>query len=230
VLGTLLFYRGSFEEEEIVFLLRLVKDVSSPVLLDIGANIGWHAVRWATSRPDICIFAFEPSRNTAELLRRNVIVNGVEAQIRHIPSAVSDTIGALEFHECEDSGYSSLKDTKRKKVIATTTVPVTTVDSFVKDERLSHVAAIKIDVEGLETEVLRGATDTLSRWSPEMLVEIYGGQASNPNPDKTIRLMQSLGYRAFVWKNKKLLPFESHSDRYFNYWFTKRQNPPTSLG
>lgn len=226
VLGTLLFYKGAFEEAEISLLLGLLIDVPCPVVLDIGANIGWHDVRWAAARPELRIFAFEPSRRTREVLRENLRRNGVASRVVVVPMAVSDTCGTSTFHECEDSGYSSLKDTGRKRVVSTRNVRVTTIDDFVRSQGLVHVSAMKIDVEGFETEVLHGAVNTLDKWQPDVLVEIYGGKASNPRPLETIHFMQSLGYETFVWKNDRLVPFDSHSDRHFNYLFTKRRDLP----
>lgn len=222
VIGNLLFYNGEFEEPEIRFVSKFLRGTRAPVVLDIGANIGWHAIQWAADNRDVQIYAFEPSAKTAELLTRNVKLNGLEKRIRHVPCAVADHEGVAEFHECEDSGYSSMKDTKRKTIISRTSVPVITVDRFVEDEKMTHLALIKIDVEGLETEVLRGALGTLQTIAPEVVVEIYGGQASNPNPEETIRLMQSIGYKAFHWKNGEIVPYSFHSDKHFNYYFTKQ--------
>ncbi|MGH9877157.1 MAG: FkbM family methyltransferase [Nitrososphaerales archaeon] len=222
VIGTRLFYNGEFEENEIAFVTDLLQHSRNPTVLDIGANIGWHAICWAVACSGARVYAFEPSTKTAVLLKTNAALNGVEAQIKCVPCAVSDQEGVADFHECEDSGYSSLKDTKRKKVISKVSVPVITIDRFVEEEGITQLAVIKIDVEGLETEVLRGALRTLETMSPDVVVEIYRGKASNPNPEETIRLMQSVGYKAFHWKNGNIVPHSIHSDKYFNYYFTKR--------
>lgn len=223
VIGEVLFYKGGFEEREIAAVCEILRRTAKPVVLDIGANVGWHSVRWAVGCPDSQIYAFEPAVGTAALLKTNALLNRVGARVKHVAYAVSDKEGIAEFHECEDSAYSSLKDTRRKKVISTTHVPVTTVDRFVEEEDITRLALIKIDVEGLETEVLRGSLKTLETLGPDVFVEIYGGEASNLNPEDTIRQMKSLGYEALVWKDEGLVPHVSHSDRYFNYLFSKKQ-------
>jgi FkbM family methyltransferase len=225
VLGNLLFYDGSFEEVEVSYVLEVLRDIRAPVVLDIGANVGWHALNWAISRPDIQVYAFEPSPTSARLLVSNAARNGVDRQVKHLALCVANRVGIAEFYECEDSGYSSLKDTKRKKVVSKTEVSVTTVDRFVETTGLSKLDVIKIDVEGFETDVVRGACKTLERFSPDLLVEIYGGEASNPCPEETLSLLQSLQYSAYVWKNGELVQYQSHSDKHFNYFLSKKPRP-----
>jgi FkbM family methyltransferase len=167
------------------------------------------------------IYAFEPSVTTSNILKKNIEMNRLDGRIFHIQNAVSDTIGMATFNECEDDAYSSLKDTKRKKVLSKIEVPVTTVDVFVNDRKIPAISLIKIDVEGMEHEVLHGAEKTLNLYSPDVFVEIYGGSSSNPDPELTVRYMLSLGYKAFVSDGKCFIPFEVHSDERFNYYFTK---------
>ncbi len=222
VIGSLLFYSGTFEEQQVQFIARILKKHDHPIVLDIGANIGWHSIWWALSSPRSSIYAFEPSMTTAKLLIKNIAHNNVASQVTHVASAVADRVGIAEFNECEDSAYSSLRDTQRKRVISTITVPVTTIDRFVEQAKLPEVSLLKIDVEGLETEVVRGARSTLESFEPNVLMEIFGGVASNPDPESTIKFMQALGYKAYVWKHGAVVPFEKHSDEHFNYFFSKR--------
>jgi len=219
VIGNQLFIFGQFEEKEIRFFADLLRQFSAPVVLDIGANIGLHAITWATSCPSLRAYAFEPSRQTLAMTRNNVARAGHSARIEVIPQAVSDQVGVGEFFHCEDDAYSSLRDTLRKRVVDSYQVDITTIDAFVSGRRLSKVDLVKIDVEGFEREVLTGGLRTLREFHPHLFVEIFAGANSNPDPEGTVELVQSVGYDAYVFKDGGPQPFVRHSDDFYNYYF-----------
>jgi FkbM family methyltransferase len=221
-IGSSLFFLREFEQAEIHFLIQKMSDKHQTTILDIGANIGWHSVLWAKALPNSKIFAFEPAPDTYALLRRNIDRNSLNQQIYPISKAVSNEPGILPFFRSKDNAYSSLKDTKRREILDQISVPVTTIDEFVETHQLTEISLIKIDVEGLETQVVQGGLTTLDKFAPDLFVEIYGGQNSNPDPEATIQLISSLGYKSFVMKNAQISPYHQHSDLYYNYYFTRR--------
>jgi FkbM family methyltransferase len=141
-------------DEQAIAGLALTKD---SVVVDIGANIGAMA-RIFAKRAKV-VHAFEPSPRALEYLR----LNAEENVIVH-PVALSDHSGVGLFEERESLDRSSLSDHGVE-------VPVRTLDSFDLKPDL-----IKIDVEGFEPEVLRGARETLQR-SPILLFEALSEKA-----------------------------------------------------
>lgn len=223
VIGKRIFLDGAFEEEEIRFFEGMLDRLNHKVtIIDVGANIGVHSIRLAAGRSNVEVYAFEPSGGTADMLRNNIELNKLASRIHVVRNAVSDCLGQATFYECEDNAFSSLKDTHRKKVINTSVVPVTTIDKFVEENGISNLALIKVDVEGFETEVIRGAVSTLERISPDLFVEIYGGVCSNPDPEGTVKLITSLGYKAYVFSGGEISQYDKHNDGKYNYFFTKR--------
>lgn len=221
-IGEALFYNGEFEESEIKFFRKVLSEYTDPVVLDIGANIGLHTLRWAKARPDTKVYAFEPTPATVKMLQSNIARNGIASRVTVVPMALSDYCGKATFYETDDNAYNSLKNTKRKSLICTCEVPVTTIDDFVKSNNVGNISLIKIDVEGLETQVISGGLDTLKGMKPDLFVEIYGGHNSNSDPEATVKLICSLGYNAFVLKEGKALPYIKHSDQNYNYYFTEK--------
>jgi FkbM family methyltransferase len=219
-IGNRLFFYGFFEEDEISFVFNKLSDKSAPVIFDIGSNIGLHTVRWSKVSSKAKVFAFEPSPETRDILERNISRNSLTERVVVVPQAVSDKSGHETFFCCDDDAYSSLKDTKRKKVINSLQVQTTTVDKFVETHLLEKISLIKIDVEGFEREVIAGAVNTLKDLKPDLFVEIYSGSNSNPDPEATVRLICSFGYKAYVLVNGGLMPFEKHSDSNYNYYFS----------
>jgi len=71
--------------------------------------------------------------------------------------------------------------------------------------------------------VIRGLMGTIKQYRPTIFCEIYGGHASNPEPSKTISLVASVGYRPYVINRDKLIAFERHDDRNYNYLFVPEE-------
>ncbi len=222
-IGRDLFYSGHVEEVEISFVISALND-EKPVIMDIGANIGFHSLRWAQGISGAVIFAFEPSPWTFAVLSRNVERNSLSHRITVVPEAVSNSYGYSVFFQCEDNAFSSLKDTKRKKIVHSCEVPVTSIDNFVNKNGMDKISLIKIDVEGLEKEVILGGDTTIRNHLPDLFVEIYGGTDSNSDPAGTVDLIRSFGYKAFSLRCGKAVPYSGHSDDFYNYYFTVRDD------
>lgn len=220
VIGDKLFYFGGFETAEIAFVSARLQRQRNPVVLDVGANIGWHTINWARAAPGATFFAFEPSPTVADLLRRNVAMNGFEDRVHIVEVAVGDCVGRAQFFECSDSAYSSLKDTGRSPVRQKVDVACTTIDDFVRDHDVVP-DLIKVDVEGLEHDVLMGARECLSMKHPDLLVEIFQGDKSNADPEATVKLLLDLGYSAFNFVEGRPQPHVRHTDDQYNYFFCR---------
>ncbi len=222
LIGQLLYLHGGFEESEAVFLESRLRVRPGAVFMDIGANIGLHSLRAARLESLGTVYAFEPGRATFAMLERNIARNGLGGKIRPYPLAVGAVSGRAEFHFCADDAYSSLKPDQRRPVQQTYEVTVTTVDDWVRGQALPRLDLVKIDVEGSETEVIAGARETLARYRPELMVEVYQGARENFSAEGLIHEICALGYDAFVLREGKPVPFTRHDDAHFNYHFLPR--------
>ena len=128
------------------------------MLVDVGANYGYYSLLWAAQRPDNRVLAFEASpRNHAHLLH-NVATNGVAQLVEIRQQALGQTAGQLNFDlgPAEQSGWGGFASDASAHSV--------TVDVLRLDEvwqRPQDIAALKIDVEGADTWVLRGAESLL---------------------------------------------------------------------
>jgi FkbM family methyltransferase len=214
-IGRSLLVTGQFERHALDQCSRFIRNDS--VIIDVGANVGVHTVHFAHCAPSGRVISIEPSRSTLQYLLRNVahLVNVVPLNI-----ALSDTTGIKNFFVASDNAYSGLKDTKRKTILHEEAVACFTGDEILLPLCANgRVDLIKIDVEGLELEVLRGLRVIISRHRPVIFCEIFGGVQSNPDPEATVRYCTSLGYEAFTLRGKELVPSRSHDDRLYNYFF-----------
>lgn len=139
------------------------------VVFDIGSNIGMTAVIAAKSGA-AKVYAFEPDPNVFPLLLETIKANVVVVDAHNI--ALGAREASLSFFSNPDSTSAShlvTEDTLGHS--PTGTVEMSTFDAFVKSQGIEKIDLIKIDVEGFEIDVLRGAQDTIARLKPSLLIE-----------------------------------------------------------
>lgn len=151
------YYESDYETETFQFFRSNIKP--GWVVFDIGAHIGLFTV--LTSRLVESagrIFAFEPTPFTRGVLEDVVRLNNCESNVEIRPEAVSSEKGTATFFDTGNlvSNANSLVRTERSQVGIE--VPVTTVDDFVAEQQI-RVDCLKIDVEGAELNLLRGAAN-----------------------------------------------------------------------
>ncbi len=217
-IGSALFFHEGFEAGEIAFSRALLAQIERPVILDVGANIGLHAVSWCAELADALCHAFEPIGRNRMLLERNVLANGLSDRIVVCPKAADRASGAASVLECADAAYSTLNPATTMPVVARYAVATTSIDDYVTAAGLEHVDLIKIDVEGYEDAVLAGATRTIAREAPCLFLEI-SVQSGSSDPEATIRRLVGLGYRPYVINDGIVTPYERHDELAYNYFF-----------
>ena len=169
-------------------------------ILDIGANIGWYAVRFARRRPEVMVHAFEPMPLTYGYLLRNVAANGVGDRVRGYNYALSETNGAARFFAAPGNGTNaSLANVAAAADAQEITVATLTLDDWSK----AHGVApdfVKCDVEGAEYLVFRGGRATLTRHRPAVFSELLRKWAKpfGYHPNDVITFMAELGYLTFA--------------------------------
>ncbi|OQW61132.1 MAG: hypothetical protein A4S17_01890 [Proteobacteria bacterium HN_bin10] len=132
------------------------------VIVDVGANFGLYALSAAAyARPFGRVFAFEPAPDAFAALDQNIIANGLAETIAAARTAVADASGKAELNIGRDVSMSSLHRTQRLAASEAVAVDVVSLDEALGDVR--SIDLLKIDVEGGEAAVLRGARALLTR-------------------------------------------------------------------
>ena len=197
-----IYLSGSFQRPSIEALLRLIRP--GDVVLDIGANIGAHTLFVARAvGASGKVHSFEPTRFAFQKLRRNLELNpelsarvethqlelvepGTEASAGDIHSSWPLEPGS-EVHECHGGA-----------LMPTTGAGLTTLDAFCSSHPIPRVDVIKLDVDGHECGVLRGAQHLLQTQRPAMVLEIspcvYASAAPHRFED-FIEMLGALDYR-----------------------------------
>lgn len=158
-----------------------IKDAVEPgmVVLDVGASIGMFSM--AASRMGARVIGFEPNL-VDRLALEALAASSEDLDITIRPEAVSDRVGVIRMALSDVPGGSKPVATGNDRLNmlntdtsegATNRVPCTTIDAVVDEMGLEKVDVIKIDTEGWEKRVLLGATGTLRKHAPLLLVASY---------------------------------------------------------
>lgn len=151
------------------FVSQVIVKVLKPgtVAFDIGAHDGEHTVGMAQCCSHVYAFEAEPE-SALKLSNRSASNVTVEAK------AATNKTGKTKLYICptNDGGHSTSKD-KIWEHEETIEVPCMKIDDYVKEKQLDHVALIKIDVEGAELEVLKGAEETIKKYHPSVVFESH---------------------------------------------------------
>jgi FkbM family methyltransferase len=149
-------------------------------LVDIGANVGMYSVFAARTR-GARVFAFEPESQNYAILNRNIHLNGLSGQVSAYCAALSDRSGFSQLHlsafvsggSCHS--YGAPLDHHNQPVVARFAQGciAATVDDLIAAGAMPVPAHVKIDVDGLEHQVITGAAKTLAdRRVRSVLIEI----------------------------------------------------------
>jgi FkbM family methyltransferase len=209
---------GEWAENEITFLQRFL--TRGCTALDIGAYIGTHTLAFAQFvGPDGCVIAIEAQPDTFQVLKKNVEANaasdpaGIYAAVRLENAIASDKLGqiaipTIDVGQESSFGSASLLETLTHVDVPTQASPPATGNERVDSDRdhayvnaitvdslnLSSCVLIKIDVEGAEEMVLRGALQTLQRCMPFVYCECNSLAAGL----KSAAVLESSGYKVFA--------------------------------
>lgn len=137
-------------------------------MVDVGANIGYFTVLGATligNRSTGRVFSFEPNPKLAALARRNLEINWSMAPITFHEAAVADFSGEVVLHIPPGHGANASRSAPVEFDCEERCVPAVRLDDILPSELV--VDLLKIDVEGHEAGVLRGAREVIAR-SPNL--------------------------------------------------------------
>jgi FkbM family methyltransferase len=175
----LLYYNKNYHEyKDLRLFLQLAKNAS--VIFDIGANTGVYSILSGKANPVARLFSFEPYPVNVTRLKKNLMLNNTDTEIVQkalgnkegfigfaVPSndSIADTSSAeIDFSKNTYDGKISWKTIEVEQI---------TLDSFVKEKNFDRIDLLKIDVEGYEEAVFKGATGFFKEYKPVIQCEIF---------------------------------------------------------
>lgn len=193
-----------WEHEEIGLALGMLN--SEMILIDIGTNAGVFAlpVGKKLSATKGMIYAFEPTEWTFELLQKNIRLNGLEETIHAYRMAIGDYSGEAILNVNplgkDDLNSIGLPHTWHFQIAARECVPITSLDEFLVEKKITRVDLVKVDVEGAELLVFHGGKRLLEHEdAPVIIFESFGWCTAGfgYEPKEALSFLNSLGYQFF---------------------------------
>ena len=176
---------GEYSEGEVSLFRQLLG--AGDVVVEAGANFGAHTI--ALSRmvgPQGAVFAFEPQRLVYQALTANVAINSI-INVITLRAGLGSHGGAIRVPTLDPASGSNFGSLSLGGQQEGEEVPLLTLDAM----RLPQCRMIKVDVEGMEHEVLEGARETIARLKPVLYVE----NDRSENSSRLIAQIQDMGYR-----------------------------------
>jgi FkbM family methyltransferase len=159
---------------------------TNAIFIDVGAHIGRYSLILAKMFPNAKIIAVEPDPEGYQALIRGIEANKTK-NIIAFNIALSDFDGIANLYRKRGTAISSLVE--RENSFNMVKVSVKRLDTIVEELKVNEVDIIKIDVEGAELHVVRGALNTITKYKPILIIEIREGNLQN-----LVSLLTSLNY------------------------------------
>lgn len=178
---------GEFSEGEVDLFRQLIRP--GDAVIDVGANIGAHTVFLAkTVGVEGSVLAFEPQRIVFQTLCANIALNNI-VHAHCLNLAVGEAEGTIHVPYLDPNRNNNFGGLGLGTYSKGDPVRVVTLDSF----QIPRCRLIKVDVEGMELSVLKGAAETMKRTRAALYVENDRADRS----EELIRFIDSIGYTMY---------------------------------
>jgi FkbM family methyltransferase len=195
------FWKGTYEED---FCRRLASAVQpGDVCFDIGAFRGYTAGVMALAGAS-GVAAFEPAPTNQEVIARVIAMNP-QLPVELVRAAVGEKSGQIRITIHEDASMNFIGENNSGR--PSLQVDLVTVDNLVNEGRNPAPHLLKIDVEGAEAGVLRGAAEALRDSVREIFVELHHGEAK----EECCALLADAGFdRVWQAEEEGVFPMQTH--------------------
>lgn len=181
---------GGWERTSLALWIELCK--SSNTIIDIGANTGIYSLVAKAVRPGSSVFAFEPIPRIYRQLQTNIRLNGFDIYGSNV--AVSNRDGVQKiFDGTGGHTYTASLTRGFDQNNVDLDVQTTKLSTFIREQHLSAIDIMKIDVEMHEFEVLQGMEEFLSIMKPTLLIEILTPELG----ERIGQLLSGMGYNYY---------------------------------
>jgi FkbM family methyltransferase len=181
---------GEYGHDEFDLFRQIVKP--GMTVVEAGANIGAHSVMLARACAPAPLFAFEPQQRVFQILCANLVMNGVANAVA-FPDAVGAAAATASIPRIDYASSYNFGSVSVRKGAAHWNTDQPTRVVAIDDLGLPGCGFLKVDVEGFEAEVLRGAKATIARFRPALYVE----NDRDAQQAELIELIDSLGYTQY---------------------------------
>jgi FkbM family methyltransferase len=209
---------GGYEELMIARFLDAIPTSRRGLILDVGANVGTHTLRFAQAFQRV--LAFEPNPRVFEQLSANVAANAA-ANVELHPVGLADRDATLDFFvtDSPNQGMGTFATTEQydTALVNAGQARVVRGDAYLGNRGVVRVDAIKIDIQGFEPEALLGLQEVLVRDRPFVWFEVGSATRDRMSCIDVVRellpyeptLLRFMHKPRYVWNDVELVPVGS---------------------
>jgi FkbM family methyltransferase len=167
-------------------------------IIDVGANIGFYSLNFAKKASKGNVFSFEPFQYNYQLLNQNIELNNFN-NIKTYPIALGETTRKANMNNITNKNlgmvHIDLSSNNDENLIT-----INTLDNFVKKNNSEKIHLIKIDIEGYETNFIKGAINTLTKDYPILFIEVIDQHLKkfDSSAFELIKTLEDLGYNYII--------------------------------
>ncbi|MCD6011915.1 MAG: FkbM family methyltransferase [Flavipsychrobacter sp.] len=201
-------YCGLYEFYDMGFLLHFLR--KEDLFIDVGANIGSYTAL-AVGHVRAKTISFEPGPVAFEQLKKNIEANKAQDIATPLQMAVGEKKGVVQFTTNLDSMNHVAVSTDKQTI----QVNLDSLDNILADK---YPALMKIDVEGLETEVIKGAAKTLAKKELKaIIIELNsGGKKYGYNKEAVHEMLSAAGFEPYLYNPLKRTLTHAGTFGYYN--------------
>lgn len=185
---------------QVVFELISKYNKKNIIFFDIGTNIGWYSILAGSTHNNIECHSFEPQPIIYNALLENILQNDLQ-NIYTNNLALSDTKGESILHTFKQYGHGhssmnnlSVEDTEQF------VIKTVTFDQYVEEKGITNIDIIKLDVEGAELDVLKGATSYLNNQSSTVWIIEMNFETANAFNHEPVEIIDFLSdYQKYTY-------------------------------
>jgi FkbM family methyltransferase len=194
-MGRALIRYGEYSESEVDLWRSLLAAQPNAIVADVGANIGAHTVALASLVPQGRVVAFEPMRWLYQMALTNATLNAC-TNVDVVNAAVGSEKGSIKVPAVDFTVAGNFGGVPLRRYDHGYPVPLVRLDDVLP---VCHF--IKADVEGMESEVLKGAERLIAQCRPVLYVEANpeDGHPAQTSPSQLAMIAQLQGYGYHVW-------------------------------
>lgn len=171
------------------------------IIIDIGANIGYYALLESKLAPNGLVYAIEPVGENFDYLKKNVDLNNC-TNAKLFKCALSSKRGTDVIFIPERRNCASLSEGSNKGITRKETVLLTTLDSFVDDRVKRCPTLVRMDVEGHEHQILKGALNVLKECRAlKIVTELHPHKMPESAYDDMLRTLEAHGFKASAFQD-----------------------------
>jgi len=194
IVSPMRFFKGTYEKEQAAMFTKTIR--RGDIVYDIGAHFGFYSLIASRAVGNQGrVYAFEPDPYNCNVLRQHVLLNKI-TNVTLIPAAISHRCGKSKFTYGSGTGIGHLSEQGEEGDIEVDTF---SIDQLIREKVILPPNVIKIDVEGAEMSVLKGASHTINLHCPIIFVSIHEASRS----EEIDAMREFVNYRKLSIGSKK---------------------------